>query len=172
MNKYWKAIGLYAMIFVLILAVLAFNSEAITAPQKEQKAYNYSNLYTELENDNIKELEITRSKEVGDFGSVEATLSDGSVININLPSVSTFQKLVDEKIADGSKIEVTTKDVQKESLLSTILPSLIMMVVMVLFFILLFNKLQGGGGKMASFGKRKAKMSVEGENKITFENVA
>ena len=91
MNKYWKAIGLYAMIFVLILAVLAFNSEAITAPQKEQKAYNYSNLYTELEKDNIKELEITRSKEVGDFGSVEATLSDGSVININLPSVSTFQ---------------------------------------------------------------------------------
>ncbi len=172
MNKYWKAIGLYAMIFVLILAVLAFNSEAITAPQKEQKAYNYSNLYTELENDNIKELEITRSKEVGDFGSVEATLSDGSVININLPSVSTFQKLVDEKIADGSKIEVTTKDVQKESLLSTILPSLIMMIVMVLFFILLFNKLQGGGGKMASFGKSKAKMSVEGENKITFENVA
>lgn len=172
MNKYWKAIGLYAMIFVLILAVLAFNSEAITAPQKEQKAYNYSNLYTELENDNIKQLEITRSKEVGDFGSVEATLSDGSVININLPSVSTFQKLVDEKIADGSKIEVTTKDVQKESLLSTILPSLIMMVVMVLFFILLFNKLQGGGGKMASFGKSKAKMSVEGENKITFENVA
>ncbi|MCQ4936138.1 ATP-dependent zinc metalloprotease FtsH [Anaerotignum propionicum] len=172
LNKYWKAIGLYAMIFVLILAVLAFNSEAITAPQKEQKAYNYSNLYTELEKDNIKELEITRSKEVGDFGSVEATLSDGSVININLPSVSTFQKLVDEKIADGSKIEVTTKDVQKESLLSTILPSLIMMIVMVLFFILLFNKLQGGGGKMASFGKSKAKMSVEGENKITFENVA
>lgn len=172
MNKYWKAIGLYAMIFVLILAVLAFNSEAITAPQKEQKAYNYTNLYNELENDNIKELEITRSKEVGDFGSAEATLSDGSVITINLPSVSTFQKLVDEKIAQGSKIEVTTKDVQKESLLSTILPSLIMMVVMVLFFILLFNKLQGGGGKMASFGKSKAKMSVEGENKITFENVA
>ncbi|MEA5056786.1 ATP-dependent zinc metalloprotease FtsH [Anaerotignum propionicum] len=160
------------MIFVLILAVLAFNSEAITAPQKEQKAYNYTNLYNELENDNIKELEITRSKEVGDFGSAEATLSDGSVITINLPSVSTFQKLVDEKIAQGSKIEVTTKDVQKESLLSTILPSLIMMVVMVLFFILLFNKLQGGGGKMASFGKSKAKMSVEGENKITFENVA
>jgi cell division protease FtsH len=172
LNKYWKAIGLYAMIFVLILAVLAFNSEAITAPQKEQKAYNYTNLYNELENDNIKELEITRSKEVGDFGSAEATLSDGSVITINLPSVSTFQKLVDEKIAQGSKIEVTTKDVQKESLLSTILPSLIMMVVMVLFFILLFNKLQGGGGKMASFGKSKAKMSVEGENKITFENVA
>lgn len=172
MNKYWKAIGLYAVIFVLILAVLAFNNEGITAPQKEQKAYNYSNLYTELEKDNIKELEITRSKEVGDFGSVEATLSDGSVININLPSVSTFQKLVDEKIAEGSKIEVTTKDVQKESLLSTILPSLIMMVVMVLFFVLLFNKLQGGGGKMASFGKSKAKMSVEGENKITFENVA
>ncbi len=172
MNKYWKAIGLYAVIFILILAVLAFNSEGIVAPPTEQKAYNYSDLLIELEKSNIKELDVSRSKDVGDFGTIEATLNDGSVISVYIPSISTFQERVDQKIADGDTIQVTTKDVQKESLLSTILPSLIMMVVMVLFFILLFNKLQGGGGKMASFGKSKAKMSVEGENKVTFENVA
>ncbi|NCC14786.1 MAG: ATP-dependent metallopeptidase FtsH/Yme1/Tma family protein [Clostridia bacterium] len=160
------------MIFVIILAVLAFNNEGITAPEKEQKAYTYSDLVTELEGGNIKELDISRSKEVGDFGTVEATLTDGSVISVNIPSISTFQERVDQKVADGGTIKVTTEDVQKESLLSTILPSLIMMIVMVLFFMLLFNKLQGGGGKMATFGKSKAKMSVEGENKITFENVA
>ncbi|MDD3394391.1 MAG: ATP-dependent zinc metalloprotease FtsH, partial [Anaerotignum sp.] len=140
--------------------------------EKEQKAYTYSDLVTELEGGNIKELDISRSKEVGDFGTVEATLTDGSVISVNIPSISTFQERVDQKVADGGTIKVTTEDVQKESLLSTILPSLIMMIVMVLFFMLLFNKLQGGGGKMATFGKSKAKMSVEGENKITFENVA
>lgn len=172
LNKYWKAIGLYAVIFILILAVLAFNGDGFIAPQTEQKAYEYSDLLKDLENSNIKELEVSRSKEVSDFGIVEATLSDGSVVSVNISSVSTFQERVDQKISEGSLIKVTTKDVQKESLLSTILPSLIMMVVMVLFFILLFNKLQGGGGKMASFGKSKAKMSVEGENKITFENVA
>ncbi len=172
MNKYWKAIGLYAAIFVIILAFLAFNKEGFTAPQEEQKAYTYSDLLRELESGNIKELDITRSKEVGDFGTADATLSDGSVISVNIPSISTFQERVDQRIADGDTIKETTKDVQKESLLSTILPSLIMMIVMVLFFMLLFNKMQGGGGKMASFGKSKAKMSVEGENKVTFDNVA
>ncbi|MDD4842936.1 MAG: ATP-dependent zinc metalloprotease FtsH [Anaerotignum sp.] len=172
MNKYWKAIGLYAAIFVIILAFLAFNKEGFTAPQEEQKAYTYSDLLRELESGNIKELDITRSKEVGDFGTADATLSDGSVISVNIPSISTFQERVDQKIADGDTIKETTKDVQKESLLSTILPSLIMMILMVLFFMLLFNKMQGGGGKMASFGKSKAKMSVEGENKVTFDNVA
>jgi cell division protease FtsH len=172
LNKYWKAIGLYAAIFVIILAFLAFNKEGFTAPQEEQKAYNYSDLFNELESGNIKELDITRSKEVGDFGNVEATLSDGSVISVNISSISTFQERVDQKIADGDTIKVTIEDVQKESLLSTILPSLIMMILMVLFFMLIFNKMQGGGGKMASFGKSKAKMSVEGENKVTFDNVA
>ncbi len=172
MNKYWKPIGLYALIFVIILAVLAFNNEGVTPPQKDQKAYTYSDLVSELEGGNVKELEVSRSKEVGDFGTVEATLSDGSIISVNIPSISTFQERVDQKVAEGDSIKVTTKDVQKESLLSALLPSLIMMIVMVLFFMLLFNKLQGGGSKMASFGKSKAKMSVEGENKITFENVA
>lgn len=172
MNKYWKAIGLYAVIFVIILAFLAFNGEGFTNPQKEEEAYTYSDLLRELEGGNIEELDITRSKEVGDFGIADATLSDGSIITVNIPSISTFQERVDQKIAAGDTIKETTKDVQKESLLSTILPSLIMMIVMVLFFMLLFNKLQGGGGKMASFGKSKAKMSVEGENKVTFDNVA
>lgn len=172
MNKYWKPIGLYALIFVIILAALAFNNEGIAPPQKDQKAYTYSNLIRDIEEDNVKDITITRSKEVGDFGTVEATLTDGRVISVNVPSISTFQERVDDKAAKGSSINTSVKDVQKESLLSALLPSLIMMIVMVLFFMLLFNKLQGGGGKMANFGKSKAKMSVEGENKVTFENVA
>ncbi|WMI80847.1 ATP-dependent zinc metalloprotease FtsH [Anaerotignum sp. MB30-C6] len=172
MNKYWKPIGLYALIFVIILAALAFNNEGIAPPQKDQKAYDYSDLIKDIEEENVKDITITRSKEVSDFGTAEATLADGQVISVNVPSISTFQERVDEKTAGGSSINTSVKDVQKESLLSALLPSLIMMIVMVLFFMLLFNKLQGGGGKMANFGKSKAKMSVEGENKVTFENVA
>ncbi|MFV0313748.1 MAG: ATP-dependent zinc metalloprotease FtsH [Anaerotignum sp.] len=172
MNKYWKPIGLYVIIFVIILVALAFNNEGLTLEQTEQKAYTYSDLIREIEGDTVSDITITRSKEVSDFGMAEATLADGQVISVNVPSISTFQERVDEKIAQGSTINTTIEDVQKESLLSSILPSLIMMIVMVLFFMVLFNKLQGGGGKMANFGKSKAKMSVEGENKVTFENVA
>lgn len=172
MNKYWKPIGLYALIFIMILAVLAFNGEGLADPQKDLAPYTYSDLINELEAGTVTDVEISRSKEVGDFGSAVVTLKGGRVVEVNLPSVSTFQERVDQKVTDGSKINVTTTAVQKESLLSTLLPTMIMMIVMVLFFMLIFNKMQGGGGKMASFGKSKAKMSVEGENKVTFENVA
>ena len=58
-------------------------------------------------------------------------------------------------------------------MLSAILPSLIMMIVMVVLFVVLMGRMQGGGGKMASFGKSKAKMSgVDDKNKVTFDNVA
>ena len=43
----------------------------------------------------------------------------------------------------------------------------------VVLFVVLMGRMQGGGGKMASFGKSKAKMSgVDDKNKVTFDNVA
>ncbi|MBQ9090797.1 MAG: AAA family ATPase, partial [Anaerotignum sp.] len=85
--------------------------------------------------------------------------------------MSTLQAKLDEKAAEnGFRMEVG--ELQRESLFSQIVPSLIMLIVMVIVFSLLFNRMQGGGGKMANFGKSKAKMSVEGENKVTFDNVA
>ena len=55
-----------------------------------------------------------------------------------------------------------------------IIPSLIMMVIAVGVFMFLFQKIQGGGGggKMMSFGKSKAKVNLDENNKVTFDNVA
>ena len=171
MNKYWKPIGLYALIFVVILTMLAFNNQGITAPENT-KAYEYSDLVRELNAGNIKEISISRTQDASDFGEAKAVLDDGTIIEVFLPSVSTFQTSVDEKIAEGDDINEITLEVKKESMLSTLLPSLVMMIVMVLIFSLLFSKMQGGGGKMASFGKSKAKMNIGDENRVTFDNVA
>ena len=87
------------------------------------------------------------------------------------PSISVLQQVLDEKaLTNGVKIDVG--DLQRESMLSQVVPSLIMMIVMIIIFILLFNRMQGGGGKMNNFGKSKAKMSVDGESNVTFDNVA
>lgn len=175
MNKYFKSIGLYIAIFLIVLAAVAFSgggTELLTGQQKEAEvAYSYSDLLRELESGTVESIEVARSTEVSDYGSVEATLKDGTVIEANVPSMSTFMEVANEKAAsDGIILQV--EDVQKESLLSSILPSLIMMIVMIIIFSILFNRMQGGGGKMSNFGKSRAKMSVEGENKVTFNDVA
>ena len=90
---------------------------------------------------------------------------------MDVPSISVLQQVLDEKaLTNGVKIDVG--DLQRESMLSQVVPSLIMMIVMIIIFILLFNRMQGGGGKMNNFGKSKAKMSVDGESNVTFDNVA
>ena len=116
-------------------------------------------------------MEVSRRTEVGDYGTAEATLKDGSVIRVDVPSISVLQQVLDEK-ALTNDVKIDVGDLQRESMLSQVVPSLIMMIVMIIIFILLFNRMQGGGGKMNNFGKSKAKMSVDGESNVTFDNVA
>ena len=173
MNKYLKPIGIYVLIFVVILAALAYTGPQILPQRNDaaQEEYVYSDLLKELDENNVASVEISRRTEVGDYGTAEATLKDGSVISVDVPSISVLQQALDEKaLTNGVKIDVG--DLQRESMLSQVVPSLIMMIVMIIIFILLFNRMQGGGGKMNNFGRSKAKMSVDGENQVTFDNVA
>ena len=173
MNKYLKPIGIYVLIFVVILAALAYTGPQILPQRNDaaQEEYVYSDLLKELDENNVASVEVSRRTEVGDYGTAEATLKDGSVIRVDVPSISVLQQVLDEK-ALTNDVKIDVGDLQRESMLSQVVPSLIMMIVMIIIFILLFNRMQGGGGKMNNFGKSKAKMSVDGESNVTFDNVA
>ena len=173
MNKYLKPIGIYVLIFVVILAALAYTGPQILPQRNDtaQEEYVYSDLLKELDENNVDSVEVSRRTEVGDYGTAEATLKDGSVIRVDVPSISVLQQVLDEK-ALTNDVKIDVGDLQRESMLSQVVPSLIMMIVMIIIFILLFNRMQGGGGKMNNFGKSKAKMSVDGESNVTFDNVA
>ena len=173
MNKYLKPIGIYVLIFVVILAALAYTGPQILPQRNDaaQEEYVYSDLLKELDENNVASVEVSRRTEVGDYGTAEAKLKDGSVIRVDVPSISVLQQVLDEK-ALTNDVKIDVGDLQRESMLSQVVPSLIMMIVMIIIFILLFNRMQGGGGKMNNFGKSKAKMSVDGESNVTFDNVA
>ena len=174
MRKYFKSFGLYAIVFAIILAAVAYTGPNMLGQNTQSPAAEarvYSDLLQELEANNVASVKVSRSTEVSDYGTVEATLKDGSIIIVEAPSMSTLQAKLDEKAAEnGFRMEIG--ELQRESLLSSILPSILMMIIMILIFSFLFNKMNGGGSKMNNFGKSKAKMSVEGENKVTFDNVA
>ena len=173
MNKYLKPIGIYVLIFVVILAALAYTGPQILPQRNDaaQEEYVYSDLLKELDENNVASVEVSRRTEVGDYGTAEATLKDGSVIRVDVPSIAVLQQVLNDK-ALTNDVKIDVGDLQRESMLSQVVPSLIMMIVMIIIFILLFNRMQGGGGKMNNFGKSKAKMSVDGESNVTFDNVA
>ena len=170
LKKYWQSAGLYLLIFVIILGTLAFSGKGLMQQQQDVKVYVYSDLLRELENDTVKAIEVTTNTGSGDVTAL-AVLDDGTTIQTTVPSITTLMEKLNTMPAEGSDIQIIT-DSKKESMLSALLPSLIMMSIMVVLFVVLFGKMQGGGGKMASFGKSRAKMNVDEKNKVTFDNVA
>ena len=97
MNKYFKSFGLYAIVFAIILLVVAYTGPGMIGKDTQtnaQEAFVYSDLLQELEADNVASVEVSRSTEVADYGVVEAKLKDGSIITVEVPSMSTLQNML------------------------------------------------------------------------------
>jgi cell division protease FtsH len=65
-----------------------------------------------------------------------------------------------------------TTDIQKSSVWASLLTTVLPILLMVVFFIFLMNQMQGGGSKVMSFGKSRAKRMAVDQPKITFKDVA
>ena len=138
---------------------------------RQQGGICSSDLLKELDENNVASVEVSRRTEVGDYGTAEATLKDGSVIRVDVPSISVLQQVLDEK-ALTNDVKIDVGDLQRESMLSQVVPSLIMMIVMIIIFILLFNRMQGGGGKMNNFWQEQGKNEWRrGKSNAAFINV-
>jgi len=168
LNKYFKSLGLYAVLFIIVLTVLATVNQNYTAP--ESVTYTYTDMVEKIENGEVSEVAIERSTEISDYGTVTATLKDGKFITMEIPSATAFTEYAHEKAEEGA-LKVTVVPIPKTSMLSSILPSIILMIVAIVIFSFMMQKMQGGG-KMTSFGKSKAKVNVDEKNRVTFENVA
>jgi cell division protease FtsH len=75
------------------------------------------------------------------------------------------QYLLDHKVPFST-------DIQKSSIWGSLLTTVLPILLMVIFFIFLMNQMQGGGSKVMSFGKSRAKRMAVDQPKITFKDVA
>src|SRR3984957_16465035 len=92
----------------------------------------------------------------------------------------TIGPVADEKLLDDLRPEDKTQPAPKVTFekedaspfLSSTLITLLAMVFIGLMFFLFMRQLQAGGGKAMSFGKSKARMLNDSQNKVTFADVA
>jgi len=169
-KKYYKSFGLYAIIFVTILCVLAFIDKDY-ADTENAVVYTYSDLIEKVEDGEVEKIVIQKSTEANDYGTVVATLDNGTTITTQVPSLSGFSGYIDQKIVENG-LDTVVEDLPQSSVLGSILPSLLMMVIAIALFSFMLQKMQGGGGKVMSFGKSKAKVTIDDKNRVTFNDVA
>ncbi|HEX2111807.1 MAG TPA: ATP-dependent zinc metalloprotease FtsH [Gaiellaceae bacterium] len=162
MSRFFRS-ALFPLILIVLLVYLA--SQTLLPNRDERRKIEYSQLIQVVNDDpsSVSELVFTPKNR-----SIEATVG-GEKIKTNYPSdesQAAFQrKLEVNDVAFDSK---GTGESAWWSFLTYLLP----FVLFFGFWIFLMNQVQGGGSKVMSFGKSRAKRMAPDSPKITFKDVA
>ena len=157
MKKVTKNIGIYVIIFGLVLAMVWFyNSDA----PKEEKEIKTSTMIHYLQDKKVESINVTETK-------MTAELNNGKTVYAYVNSAVDLSYIYDSYImpqVDEGSLKLNSDEPKKESIWISLLPTLIMIGIMVVFFILIMNQ-SGGGGKAMSFGKSRAKLQKDSDLK-------
>src|SRR5215208_6462269 len=159
MSRFFKS----AAFPILIVVVLAFFAQKLISPGPKTEKPNFPQFLQQVDNGSIKSANVkTKDNEV------EVTLKDGRKYEIGYPQ-DYGNELVNRLDTNNVDFNVEgTKSNAWLSLLTYVLPFLIF----IGFWIFLMNQVQGGGSKVMSFGKSRAKRLSVDSPKITFRDVA
>lgn len=159
MNRFLKNASIYILIFIAIFAaVQIFNFQA-----KEVKDIYYSQLIQELDRDNVKELVISDKVVTGE-------LKNGIKFQTYIPDVTSFSEYIQPMVKAG-KLRVKSQPPIQSPWWIQVLPYLLLGILIVTIFII-FQQSQGGGSRVMSFGKSRARLYTDDKKRITFDDVA
>ncbi|MFL5934187.1 MAG: ATP-dependent zinc metalloprotease FtsH [Gaiellaceae bacterium] len=159
MSRFFKS----AAFPILIVVVLAFFAQKLFSPGPSTPKPNFPQFLQQVEGGQIKSADVkTKDNEV------QVTLKNGQKYEVGYPD-DYGNELVNKLTAANVNFDVEgTKSNAWLSLLTYVLPFLIF----IGFWIFLMNQVQGGGSKVMSFGKSRAKRLSVDSPKITFRDVA
>jgi cell division protease FtsH len=164
LSRFFRS-ALFPLIVIVLLVYLA-SQTFLPGRSDESQKITYSQLIelVETQPDSIESILF-----VPKGRAIEAKLTSGKKFKVNYPSdesqVQFQQKLEEKSVAFDSK---GTGDSAWWSILTYLLP----FVLFFGFWIFLMNQVQGGGSKVMSFGKSRAKRMAPDSPKITFKDVA
>jgi cell division protease FtsH len=148
----WLVIGL-----TMILLFNLFNK-----PQGNVTSLTYSEFMSSVSNKTINRVTIS-----GDV--LSGTLQDGKPFQTIYPPNDS--ELI--SILRQSGVDISVKETQKDSWLMTIFVSWFPMLLLIGVWVFFMRQMQGGGkGGALSFGKNRARLTEQSENKVTFADVA
>jgi cell division protease FtsH len=162
LSRFFRS-ALFPLIVIVLLVYLA--SQTLFPSRDERTKIPYSQLIQRVE-DSPGSVSDVLFKPKG--RSIEAEV-DGQKVKTNYPSDESQARLEGELQAKGVKFD---SEGTGESAWWSFLTYLLPFVLFFGFWIFLMNQVQGGGSKVMSFGKSRAKRMAPDSPKITFKDVA
>jgi len=163
LNRFFRS-ALFPLIVIVLLVYLA--SQTLMGGSKSETKVTYSQLIDRVQEnpESIEKLVIDPNKQ-----RASTELQGGEKFNVNYPSDQSLLAL--ESQLKKNHVTYDSKG-RGSSPWWTILTSLLPFVLLFGFWIFLMNQVQGGGSKVMSFGKSRAKRMTPDSPKIGFKDVA
>jgi cell division protease FtsH len=150
---------------ILIVIVLAFFAQRLISPSTQEESPTYSEFVTQVRDRPTSIKDVTVQQKTN---TLHVTETDGSEYTTGYPSDGAT---VVTNTLSRHHIDYSVEGTGGSSFLS-ILTYILPFVLFFGFWLFLMNQMQGGGSRVMSFGKSRAKrMSVDAP-KITFRDVA
>jgi len=163
-----RGFSFYIIIFV-IMALIIMMYTNISNPTEMK----YSDFRRELNAGNVKNVMVgTLTAEVV-LSQASGTFSPDYRYTISFLSQDAFIKLLDDAFDQGKLLNYDIEKKSSPPWWLEMLPMFAMVILFVFFWIFFIQQSQGGGNRVMSFGKSKARMANEdGKMKVRFSDVA
>lgn len=156
MNKFFRNVSFYLLIIIIAISIIDYYSSR-TTPKQE---ISYTQFLKQVEEQKVERVTIVDN-------TIRGKLKDGQEFATIAPNDPTLINELREKGVD-IKAEQPPQPPWWTTIFSSILPMLLL--IGVWFFIM--QQTQGGGNRVMSFGKSRAKLHGEEKTKVTFADVA
>ncbi|QLL29477.1 ATP-dependent metallopeptidase FtsH/Yme1/Tma family protein [Thermosynechococcus sichuanensis E542] len=160
MNKQWRNAGLYVLLAIVVLALAtAFFDRQPTTKQ----TWPYSEFIQQVENKQITKVSITP-----DRSQAQAITQDGTRVLVNLPNDPELLNILTSNNVDIAVLPQSNDGFWFRALSSLLVP----IGLLVLLFFLLRRAQVGPGNQAMNFGKSRARVQMEPQTQVTFNDVA
>jgi cell division protease FtsH len=169
-----KGLGIYLIVFFAMFCGIIWY---MNKSSKTDAGYTIVDFQAEVSEDLIGSVEIYQNKEIP-TGTVYITYRQtNEEKEFYVSDVNKVQQIIMSKGSGNIRLEL--HDVSGQSNIWTWLPTVVLIVVLLVVVMIFMANMSGagggggaGGGKMMNFGKSRAHMSNENDQKYTFKDVA
>ena len=161
MNRFFRS-ALFPLVVIVLLVYLA--SQTLMPRRDGSEKMTYSQLIQATKNGDVSEATFSPNRQ-----SITAVLDSGQKVKVNYPSPQSQVQY--QNVLEEHNVKFDSKGIGTSAwwaLITGFLP----FVLLIGFWIFLMNQMQGGGSKVMSFGKSRAKRMSPDSPKVTYKDVA
>jgi cell division protease FtsH len=156
-QQFYKNMALWVVLLVMILLLVTVLRQSKAAPQE----ITYSDFIAKLEAGQISRITMEE-------GHVSGKDKDDREFATYVPPV--YDSLVPKLQEKG--VEITARPKRESSVWQQMLIWWVPFIILIGLWVFFVRQMQAGGGKAMSFGKSRARLLTENQQRITFDDVA